>query len=383
MIFHTVKGTESIFDIARRYSIFPSRIIEENDIDPQRLIPGEELLILTPTRTVSVRGGDTLSGICHRFGVRKQSLILANPRLLRDERIFPGQILSVKQQTPAFGTASSLGFYKRGCPIEKLSRVMPHLTYVAICSAEIKGEGVYHFFRDTEARGLTTKRGKLPLLGIKDTTGGGFLKDPSRRESVTEGMIAIAKSAYKGIYLELDPGAMAVPEVCELLLELRKRLLGCDLILFTGIAGEYSPIAADIPDGVILFPDTKDAARDFAAACESGRAMLSLDCEAVTDDGERMDIKSALDIAYRAGAVIDHSDDGCSFKYNKYKMGQRRECRVSFPSLPSTLELMKESSSLGYMGFAFDVSTVPISYLCMINAGFLRADYSLLSSADI
>ena len=44
--------------------------VENNGlVNPDRISVGQKLLILTPTRTYTVRGGDTLEKISRRFGV--------------------------------------------------------------------------------------------------------------------------------------------------------------------------------------------------------------------------------------------------------------------------------------------------------------------------
>lgn len=383
MRFHTVRGGDTIFGIAREYSVCPSKIIEENDADAERLVPGQELMLLRPTRTVTVRGGDTIGGICRRFDVKRHSLILANPRLCLDERIFPGQTLTVKRPFPSLGTATSLGFYRRGCSGESLKRVLPHLTYVVISCAEIKGERVYPFFNDADVLAEVTRRGKISLLGVSDTTCAEFLSDKERSAKIIDGMIALASRGYKGIYLELDEAVEHRDRLCEFLLEVRKRLLGCDLILFTNVGPDFSRDAADLSDGNILFSNGNRTTEErFASESECGKALVMLETAAISDDG-RTDIKTALNLAYRAGSIITKNERTCEFRFNKYRMGQKRECRMEFPSLSGIFDEMRECSELGYMGFAFDISTVPTAYLCMISAEFSRADYSLLSSADI
>ena len=383
MKFHTVTGADNIFGIAREYSVCPSKIIEENDIDAERLVPGQELMLLRPTRTVTVRGGDTIGSICRRFDVRRQSLILANPRLCLDERIFPGQILTVKRAYPTLGTATSLGFYRRGCSAESLKKALPYLTYIVICSAEIKGERVYPFFRDSDVLAEVTKRGQISLLGISDTTGGAFLESKDLTGTIIDGMISLARRGYKGIYLEIDEDMTNRHRLRDFLLEVRKRLLGCDLILFTNVGADFSPDTADLSDGSVLFSGgRREIEERFANESESGKTLVALGCAAVSSESST-DIKTALNLAYRAGSFITKNGRTCEFLFNKYRMGQKRECRMEFPSLAGISEQMRECAELGYMGFAFDISTVPTAYLCMISACFSRADYSLLSSADI
>ena len=82
MNIHTVKPGETIFKIAREHSSSPMKIIENNDLEnPDRLSVGQELLILNPTRTYTVRGADTLDKIKDRFKVEKEKLHAYNPYL--------------------------------------------------------------------------------------------------------------------------------------------------------------------------------------------------------------------------------------------------------------------------------------------------------------
>ena len=166
MNIHTVKEGEGIFDIARVNAKPPSKIIEENDLDADRLVRGQELLMLMPTRSFTVRGGDTVSSICRKFGIKRQVLLRNNPSLWQSEALRPGQILTVKLDAPKLGSQASLGFYRRGCSAERLTRALKHLTYVAICSAQIKGERAYRFFSDTEALFAARASGSRPLIRI-------------------------------------------------------------------------------------------------------------------------------------------------------------------------------------------------------------------------
>ena len=70
MQIYTVKSGDSIYSIAREFGTTPARIIADNELtDPGRLAVGQSLVILEPTRTYTVRGGDTLMGIADLFDV--------------------------------------------------------------------------------------------------------------------------------------------------------------------------------------------------------------------------------------------------------------------------------------------------------------------------
>ena len=61
MTIHTVERGDSIYSIARMYGVPQSRVITDNMLEnPSRLVVGEDIVILYPTETYTVRGGDTL-----------------------------------------------------------------------------------------------------------------------------------------------------------------------------------------------------------------------------------------------------------------------------------------------------------------------------------
>ena len=70
MVIHTVKSGETLYKISKLYGVSPAKIIENNGLrHPDRLSVGKKLLILTPTKSYTVRGGDTIERIARRFGV--------------------------------------------------------------------------------------------------------------------------------------------------------------------------------------------------------------------------------------------------------------------------------------------------------------------------
>ena len=59
MIIHTVTAGDTVYSIARRYSVPPTKLLADNSREGDRLTIGEELIILPPTRSVTVRAQDT------------------------------------------------------------------------------------------------------------------------------------------------------------------------------------------------------------------------------------------------------------------------------------------------------------------------------------
>ena len=67
MQIHTVTKIDTLYTIARKYSIPATKILADNDLAGDRLTIGDELIILKPTKTVTVKGGDTLDLISKKY----------------------------------------------------------------------------------------------------------------------------------------------------------------------------------------------------------------------------------------------------------------------------------------------------------------------------
>ena len=83
MKIHIVKQGENTADIAKKYGISERILKIANEIDEKcNIIEGEELLILTPTRTYTAKAGDDLVRVALRFGQPAGALRGLNPHII-------------------------------------------------------------------------------------------------------------------------------------------------------------------------------------------------------------------------------------------------------------------------------------------------------------
>lgn len=95
MKIHTVERGESIRSVAELYGVPESRILFDNELDPHhKLYPGQTLIIGEPTRTDSVRGGDTPDRIAARNDTDVLTLLQNNPQLAA-AGLVPSQPLNI------------------------------------------------------------------------------------------------------------------------------------------------------------------------------------------------------------------------------------------------------------------------------------------------
>ena len=385
MQIHTVKKDETLYGIARRYGVPVTKILADNDLLGDRLTTGEDLIVIKPTKTVTVKGGDTLDLISRRFGVKKSSVIRNNPFLLGRDKLRPGQILTVKHDDVKIGVGSILGYAEKGCRRDKLKKALPYLTYLTVSCASIKNDTVIPTFSPTDVKDAAESSGKVVILGITDESSGGFLSTKESYERIITDAISLAKEhGFMGISISCEKAADLCPEAyCEFLLETRKRLIGCNMLLFSEIFDETPTDASEISDGAVLntrlipIKNTVEYMRRFSEKAESSKVFVR-GITGTTLSDRSLSAEEIKELCYRSGKEI-LTDEGLVsyFDHIRYRVGKGETIRLSFPSLRYTKAKLEALYELGFMGIAYDIDSVPISNLTTFNSMFARADYSL------
>ncbi len=387
MIIHTVSQGDSIFGIAAKYAVPVTKLIEDNDIVGDYIIPGDEMMILRPTKTKTVQGGDTLEGLCRRFSVRKSALLANNPSLRGNEKLRTGRVLTIKQDTRVLGAATAMGTVDRSTPPAFLTRIMPYVTYLRINAAFISEDGSLKTeYNPEKAVNACEKDKKLPLLGVTDQSGGKFLDTGNGYGDLLDAMTDTARRlGCKGICLSAKEAAEAEPDrFCEFIMNVRKKFIGCDLILFTDIFENTPHEASELSDGgVLMLPllgrdELYRRLSDFSSNAESSKVLVNLITYAQM--GERsISITEAKELCLKSGGSINKDKESLisDFNYTRYRGGVGEKMKISLPCPTYTKAKLEMLSELGFMGISICGERVPAYALSMFNALFSRADYTL------
>ena len=373
MKIHTVREGESLSDIAKEYGIDEDILRINNEIPEGECATGEELLILTPTRTYTIKRGDSTERLSLRFGVRRRDLLAMNPWICT-EGLVPSRRVALSYGEPKLGMAAAHGFLYNGYTPDGLARRLPYLTYVSVGCAVSNGRELRKLFDPRDAVGLVRSADKIPLLRIFD-------KDAVHRSAedgkkFSESIINAAISGgYKGITLS---GELSE----EYLVDLRGKMIGCDLILFTELDTYAPSYFNEYADGSVL-SYTEGAGssetnfyKEFATDAESSKSFIELPSFA-SFDGGFMKRGDAVCMARRSGANMVPNEDGTNLSFKHKKCGT-----VSLPSLSSVKAILDIIHEYGYMGVSFDIMRTPLPYLMMYNASFGTSTFTSVRSAE-
>ena len=384
MLIHTVKGGDDLYSIAKGYSTYPQKLSNDNEPVSERLTEGDELAVIIPTKVITARGGDTLPSIARKYGIKESALLRQNVDLISRGYIRPGQQITLKQSAPTLGSASAIGRLRKGDSYYRLKTSLPFLTYLTIECAEINEDGDLLSVCRRETVKECLDSGKVPLLAVKDESQGKFAT--RGRKSAIDNLIGLAKKeGFKGVLLSFPELAKNEPEqYLELLLDMRKRFLGCDLILFTELnAG--SPIeASEISDGAILnvgalpISEVKATLRDFAERTESSKIFVTIETMAKAPD-KQMSISEAKRLCLGRFSAISTSEKTLLSSFCRYSVrnGDGVSDQITFPSLKYTKAKLAELAELGFSGISVEISSIDTARLCTFNSLFRRADYAL------
>ena len=371
MIIHTVKNGEGLREVAARYGISPIKLAAINGIKGERLIAGEELLVLLPSRTANVRHGESLGDLGRRFGVRESTLIAINPELEGIGAVYEGQPITVRAEAPLFGLGIGNGYFYRGATRADLRRTMPYLSYLTVCSAVARGDTVTSLFDDRELVAAARREGKLPLLRI--WLSGDRAPEKGLFESAA---LMAAARGYHGVTLAADRRLFEnglLREAHESFAECGlKTVAECDPEALTPDIGEVD-MTVLVYDKIHLDPmpdfECGEARvfRKYADEHNASRAFIDLSPFALAR-GKYITKSKARDGILRSGASLEASECGSVLRASSVRRG--RSCEWVSESLKSTERKLKMLSELGFYGISFDIARSPISELMMFRTMF-------------
>ncbi|MBQ8746601.1 MAG: LysM peptidoglycan-binding domain-containing protein [Clostridia bacterium] len=254
MILYTVKPGDTVFSIAQRNGTSPSRIIIDNDLtNPEKLVVGQTLVLLYPTRTYTVRGGDTLNAIANMYGTTLLSLWQNNPSLRGRSYIYPGQTLNISFETPPLGSIRVNGYAYPYIDRSVLRTTLPYLTYLSIFTYGFRPDGslIAPTGGDQELISIAKEYGTIPLMMLTSLTEMGtfsnelvasLLADRNLQNTVTENTLrVIREKGYGGLDMDFEyiPAQFA-EEYALFLTNLRTKLEAEGYILFASLAPKTS-----------------------------------------------------------------------------------------------------------------------------------------------
>ncbi len=249
MTIHTVQRGDSIYSIAREYGVPPTRLIQDNLLEnPSQLVVGQDLLILYPIKTHTVRGGETLDYIVTLYATDLNTIYRNNPNLSGEGNIYPGQVLNIAYEEPTLGTLTSLGYAYPNIDRSTLRRTLPYLTYLSVFSYGIRADGTLIEPEGgvDEVIALSKNYGTVPLLTLTSLNESGrfstervteVLSNPELRASVIDSLSqTISAKGYGGVDVDFEYVPADLADEYAVFIQAIKAALGNELMVMVALA---------------------------------------------------------------------------------------------------------------------------------------------------
>lgn len=171
MVIHTVQPNETIFTIADTYGVSAESIILNNQlVNPDRLVVGQTLLVLFPKESYQVKEGDNLADIAAAHGLSVVELLRNNLQLFGREYIFPGEELVIRYSDEKIMELSTNGYAFPFIDIGILEKTLPYLTYLTIYHYKITVDGDLIDINEQELINTAKAYGVAPIMLISTLT---------------------------------------------------------------------------------------------------------------------------------------------------------------------------------------------------------------------
>ena len=356
MIIHTVSDGETLKIIAEKYGTSEERLREHNEIEGESLSVGEQLLVLIPTRTYYPKPRDSAESVMARFGVCEREFYGNNPGV-RDSRL--PKDLAIRYTPHPYGAAATNGYFYKGTSPERFADTLLHLTYVTFASSALCDSGIKELFDTSEEIKIAKRAGVVPIVKIFDKR-----SDRSVKKINIDSIVDHAKKGgYGGISLDLAYTGNEPSEIAEFLVELRRAMIGNDLILIGEMSGGSEELC-DYCDGCVLpicegenLGEFTSRVKEYAERSESIKTFVEMPVFGKAGEAF-IPIKEARDRARRGKYRLDSDKSSGFLSYDHKRVG-----KISFPSLEYIKAALATVNEYGFMGISFDINGFPGQFL--------------------
>ena len=167
MIIHVVRPNDTIYRLAQAYGVPYEQIISDNGLEnPEVLVPGQTIVIMTDTIPHTVTTGQSLYTLARGYRVSLNDLIAANPQLTNPSQLSVGQVINIPAGTIKLGTIEVNGYAYPNISAGVLQSTLPYLTYLGIFSYQVREDGSLVSPNDMPLMLAARSAGVAPIMVI-------------------------------------------------------------------------------------------------------------------------------------------------------------------------------------------------------------------------
>lgn len=215
MIIHVVSYGETIYSIARRYGVDPTRLAVDNGVSASgELAVGQTLAVRFPRQLYSVQAGDTLEKVARRFGVTVRQLYRRNYQLGGQPNLTPGEVLVISYEEEKLGTITTNGYAYPYVERRLLDTALPYMSCLTPFTYGLTAQGGLLPLEDGNLLWAAQALGSVPLLHLSSMTEDGqfsnqrsgmILSDPALQKTLIQEVTAMVdRRGYRGVDVDFE-----------------------------------------------------------------------------------------------------------------------------------------------------------------------------------
>lgn len=179
MIIHVVKPGDTIYKLSNFYGVPVEKIISDNAIiNPNELVVGQTIVVITNKINYTVEQGDSLYSISQKYQVSLNDLKEANPNIVWPYNLNVGQTVVIPVPNNKLGDMEVNGYAFPNINMQVLEDTLPHLTYLSIFSYQVSPSGNLTNIDDASLINKAKEFKVAPMMVITNLEeGAGFSSD--------------------------------------------------------------------------------------------------------------------------------------------------------------------------------------------------------------
>ena len=213
---YTVKRGDTLYAVSRKFGVGAGLLAIWNALPaPYTLVPGQSLLILTPSTVYTVREGDTYDTISARTGVAKRKIFANNPQAYGGSApLYAGQTLVLAFAEEPNQAAAFTGYAYPFIENKILRYAVPYLSALIPFTYGFTPTGELIQLDDTALISAAKSVGTAALMHLSTLTENGsfsaeraaaLFRSPAAMDTLARGVLAeIEEKGYAGLDIDFE-----------------------------------------------------------------------------------------------------------------------------------------------------------------------------------